>query len=123
MDSCVHKRETCKTSEIAAKKPLCSPASCCVRQQLRYGRGEKEDLLTFFTEERIKTMQRTSKQKALLEGDVQQVDEKLLTLMRRLGIESLPAHKTMLLPIERIIVPGALLITRPSKRLVKSMQR
>jgi ParB/RepB/Spo0J family partition protein len=68
-------------------------------------------------------MQRTSKQKALLEGDVQQVDEKLLALMRRLGIESLPAHETMLLPIERIIVPGASLITRPSKRLVKSIQR
>jgi len=68
-------------------------------------------------------MQRTSKQKALLEGEVQQVDEKLLTLMRRLGIESLPAHETMLLPRERIIVPGEALITRPSKRLVKSIQR
>jgi len=68
-------------------------------------------------------MQRTSKQKALLEGEVQQVDEKLLTLMRRLGIESLPSHETMLLPRERILVPGEALIIRPSKRLVKSIQR
>jgi ParB/RepB/Spo0J family partition protein len=68
-------------------------------------------------------MQRNSKQKALLEDEVQQIDEKLLALMRRLGIEALPSHETMLLPRERIVVPGEALITRPSKRLVKSIQR
>jgi ParB/RepB/Spo0J family partition protein len=73
--------------------------------------------------ERTKTMQRNSKQKALLDGEIQQVDEKLLTLMRRLGIESLPSHETMLLARERIVVPGEALIMRPSKRLVKSIQR
>ncbi len=68
-------------------------------------------------------MPRKPKQQPLLEGDVQQVDEKLLALMQRLGITALPPHETMLLPLERMIVPGAALLTRPAARLVKSIQK
>lgn len=68
-------------------------------------------------------MPRTPKQQPLLEGDVQQVDEKLLALMQRLGITALPPHETMLLPLERMIVPGAALLTRQAARLVKSIQK
>lgn len=64
----------------------------------------------------------TPRQTPLLVADVQQEDGKLLTFMRRLGIEALPTHETMPLPIERIMVPGAELLARPSKRLVKSIQ-
>jgi ParB-like chromosome segregation protein Spo0J len=68
-------------------------------------------------------MPRKPKQTLLLEGDVQQVDEKLLALLQRLGITALPPHETMLLPLERMIVPGAALLTRPAARLVKSIQK
>jgi len=68
-------------------------------------------------------MSRKPKQQPLLEGDIQQVDEKLLALLQRLGITALPPHETMLLPLERIVVPGAALLTRPAARLVKSIQK
>jgi ParB-like chromosome segregation protein Spo0J len=68
-------------------------------------------------------MTRTPKQHPLLEGDVEQVDEKLLALLKRLGIPALPSHETMLLPLERITVPGAALLARPSARLVKSIEK
>jgi len=68
-------------------------------------------------------MPRKPKQQSLLEGDVQQVDEKLLALLQRLGITALPPHETMLLPLERMVVPGAALLTRPAARLVKSIQK
>ena len=68
-------------------------------------------------------MPRTPKQQPLLEGEVGQVDEKLLTLLKRLGIPALPLHETMLLPLERITVPGAALLARPSARLVKSIEK
>src|SRR5579885_1029343 len=62
-------------------------------------------------------------QSLLLEEATQQADEKLLTLMRRLGIEALPAHETMVLPLERIIIPGASLIARHAAPLVKSIKK
>jgi ParB/RepB/Spo0J family partition protein len=62
-------------------------------------------------------------QSLLLEEATQQADEKLLSLMRRLGIEALPAHETMVLPLERIIVPGASLIARHAAPLVKSIKK
>ncbi len=68
-------------------------------------------------------MPRKPKQQPLLEGDIQEVDEKLLALMQRMGITALPPHETMLLPLERIVVPGAALLTRPAARLVKSIQK
>jgi ParB-like chromosome segregation protein Spo0J len=68
-------------------------------------------------------MPRKPKQQSLLEGDVQQVDEKLLALLQRLGITALPPHETMLLPLERMVVPGAALLTRQAARLVKSIQK
>ena len=45
------------------------------------------------------------------------------TLLRRLGVESLPAHETLHVPVERLIVPGSDLIARSAKRLVKSIQQ
>ena len=79
---------------------------------------------TPFTHERmIHRMPRTPKQQPLLEGEVEQVDEKLLAILKRLGISALPSHETMLLPLERITVPGAALLARPSARLVKSIQK
>src|SRR6266581_641797 len=68
-------------------------------------------------------MPRKTKQQPLLEGDIQQVDEKLLALLQRLGITALPPHETMLLPLERMVVPGAALLTRSAARLVKSIQK
>ena len=79
---------------------------------------------TPFTQERmIHRMTRTPKQQPLLAGDVEQLDEKLLALLKRLGITALPSHETMLLPLERITVPGAALLARPSSRLVKSIEK
>jgi len=68
-------------------------------------------------------MPRKPKQTLLLEGDVQQVDEKLLALLQRLGLTALPPHETMLLPLEHMVVPGAALLTRQAARLVKSIQK
>lgn len=68
-------------------------------------------------------MSKTPKQTALLAEESQSGDEQRRILMQRLGVTALPAHETMLLPIERILVPGAELVARPSKRLVKSIQQ
>src|SRR5256886_3333678 len=43
-------------------------------------------------------------------------------LLRRLGLEALPAHETLILPTERLIVSCADNLTRSAKRLVKSIQ-
>lgn len=43
-------------------------------------------------------------------------------LWRRLGLEALPDHETLLLPTARLIVAGADQLTRSAKRLVKSIQ-
>ena len=43
-------------------------------------------------------------------------------LWRRLGLEALPDHETMLLPTERLVVTGADHLIRSAKRLVKSIQ-
>lgn len=63
-------------------------------------------------------------QAPLLEGNdtIASTDDKLLALMRRLGIEALPHHETLLIPSERIVVPGADVL-RPSPRLVKSIKQ
>jgi ParB-like chromosome segregation protein Spo0J len=64
------------------------------------------------------------KQSALLEesGDIRQLDDKLLDLMKRLGIDAFPPHETLVIPLERIAIPGADLV-RPSPRLVRSIKR
>lgn len=49
-------------------------------------------------------------------------DDKLLALMRRLGIEAFPHHETLLIPIARIVVPGAEAL-RPPARLMKSIKQ
>jgi ParB/RepB/Spo0J family partition protein len=77
----------------------------------------------FIHERMIHRMTRTPKQQPLLAGDVEQLDEKLLALLKRLGITALPSHETMLLPLERITVPGVALLAKPSARLVKSIKK
>ena len=87
-------------------------------------RSEAGLYATTCTHERmIHRMTRTPKQQPLLAGEVGQVDEKLLAILKRLGIPALPSHETMLLPLERITVPGAALLARPSARLVKSIEK
>ena len=54
--------------------------------------------------------------------DISEVSPASAVLLRRLGIESLPSHETMILPTERLIVAGADRLTRSAKRLVKSIQ-
>ena len=47
------------------------------------------------------------KQPALLDGiEVEQLDNKVLRLMQRLGIEAFPPHETREIAVERLVVPG-----------------
>jgi ParB/RepB/Spo0J family partition protein len=54
--------------------------------------------------------------------DIREVNPANAILMRRLGLEALPEHVTMLVPTERLIVTGADQILRSAKRLLKSIQ-
>jgi ParB/RepB/Spo0J family partition protein len=54
--------------------------------------------------------------------DIREVTPATAVLMRRFGMEVLPEHETMLLPTERLIVPGVDHLARSAKRLVKSIQ-
>src|SRR5260221_6008205 len=54
--------------------------------------------------------------------DIREVTPATAVLWRRLGIEALPEHETMLLPTERLVVPDADHLVRSAKRLVKSIQ-
>src|SRR6266700_3333824 len=54
--------------------------------------------------------------------DIREVSPANAVLWRRLGLEALPAHETMILPTERLIVAGADHLARSAKRLVKSIQ-
>jgi len=54
--------------------------------------------------------------------DIREVTPANTLLLRRLGLEALPAHETMLVPTERLIVYGADHLARSAKRLVKSIQ-
>ena len=54
--------------------------------------------------------------------DIREVSPASVVLWRRLGIEALPEHETMLLPTERLVVPDAAHLVRSAKRLVKSIQ-
>src|SRR5256714_5887283 len=64
------------------------------------------------------------KQSALLEesGDVRQLDDKLVDLMKRLGIDAFPPHETLVIPLERIVITGSYAV-RPWTRLVRSIKR
>ena len=55
--------------------------------------------------------------------DISEVSQADAILLKRLGMEALPAHETLLLPIERLIVVDAEHLARSAKRLVKSIQR
>ena len=54
--------------------------------------------------------------------DIQEVSPASAVLWRRLGLEALPDHETMLLPTERLVVADADGLMRSAKRLVKSIQ-
>jgi ParB/RepB/Spo0J family partition protein len=56
------------------------------------------------------------------DGDIREVTPANAVLLRRLGLEALPAHETMILPTERLIVASADHLVRSAKRLVKSIQ-
>src|SRR6516225_1987584 len=55
--------------------------------------------------------------------DIHEVNPANAVLLRRLGLETLPEHETMLIPTERLIVSGADQLARSAKRLVKSIQQ
>jgi len=55
--------------------------------------------------------------------DISEVSQADAILLKRLGMETLPAHETLLLPVERLIVVDPERIARSAKRLVKSIQR
>src|SRR5260370_4702576 len=54
--------------------------------------------------------------------DIRDISPASAVLWRRLGIEALPEHETMLLPTERLVVPDADHLVRSAKHLVKSIQ-
>ena len=54
--------------------------------------------------------------------DIREVTPANAVLLRRLGLEALPEHETLILPTERLIVSGADHLVRSAKRLVKSIQ-
>jgi len=54
--------------------------------------------------------------------DIREVNPANAVLLRRLGLESLPAHETLILPTARLIVVGSDHLMRSAKRLVKSIQ-
>ena len=54
--------------------------------------------------------------------DIREVNPANAVLLRRLGLEALPAHETLILPTARLIVVGADHLMRSAKRLVKSIQ-
>ena len=54
--------------------------------------------------------------------DISEVSPANAVLLRRLGLEALPAHETLILPTARLIVVGADRLVRSAKRLVKSVQ-
>src|SRR5437016_12893105 len=57
-----------------------------------------------------------------LDEDISEVSPGSRVLWRRLGLEALPDHETMLIPTERLVVASADHLTRSAKRLVKSIQ-
>jgi hypothetical protein len=54
--------------------------------------------------------------------DIQEVSPASAVLWRRLGLETLPDHETLLIPTERLVVSGANHLIRSAKRMLKSIQ-
>src|SRR6266480_4307469 len=54
--------------------------------------------------------------------DIREVTPANAVLLRRLGLEALPTHETLILPTARLNVSGADHLARSAKRLVKSIQ-
>jgi len=55
--------------------------------------------------------------------EVHEVNQVDALLLRRLGLETLPAHETLTLRAAQLLVPDAAHSTRSAKRLVKSIQQ
>jgi ParB/RepB/Spo0J family partition protein len=58
-----------------------------------------------------------------LTTEVQGKERRDAVLLKRLGIDTLPVHETLYVALERLIIPGAALIERSARRLVKSIER
>ena len=58
----------------------------------------------------------------LQDKEIHDVSPAHAILLKRLGMDALPAHDTLTLPTERLIVVGADHLVRSAKRLVKSIQ-
>ena len=54
--------------------------------------------------------------------EIHEVSPAQAVLLKRLGMEALPAHDTLTLPTQRLIVVGTDHLVRSAKRLVKSIQ-
>lgn len=54
--------------------------------------------------------------------DIGEVSPASTVLWRRLGLEALPDHETLLIPSDQLVVAGADHLMRSAKRLVKSIQ-
>ncbi len=54
--------------------------------------------------------------------DIREESPASAVLWRRLGLEALPDHETLLLPTERLVVAGSDHLMRSARRLVKSIQ-
>jgi ParB/RepB/Spo0J family partition protein len=54
--------------------------------------------------------------------DIREITPANAVLLRRLGLEALPAHETLIVPTARLIVSDADHLARSAKRLVKSIQ-
>ncbi len=75
-----------------------------------------------FTKEKNPMVKAISSVLTEQDEDIREVNPANAVLLRRLGLETLPAHETLILPTERLIVSGADHLTRSAKRLVKSIQ-
>lgn len=54
--------------------------------------------------------------------DIQEVNPATTVLWRRLGLEALPDHETLLIPTGRLVMVGADHLMRSARRLLKSVQ-
>jgi ParB/RepB/Spo0J family partition protein len=59
----------------------------------------------------------------VLNAEVQAREQGDALLLKRLGVDSLPAHETLYVALERLIIPGVQMIERQAKQLVKSIER
>ncbi len=59
----------------------------------------------------------------VLNAEAQAREQHDALLLKRLGVDSLPAHETLYVALERLMIPGVQMIERQAKQLVKSIER